>query len=144
MREPNDPDIPEFKPEVPTGPRLTDLFGMAEARQWGEALAREFPLTRNGKIPWSDTDHACILHGPPGTGKTTFPRALAAHLKIPHIVASFADWQGVPGGHLGTTIEAMKQSFALAIKQRCGSRASRGQTAVVPRASRQGRALADL
>ena len=101
-------------PRIPDGPKLSDLSGMAEARAWTDTLVRDFPLWKQGRIPWRDLDHACVLHGPPGTGKTTCARAVAASLGIPHIEASFAIWQGAPGGHLGSTIEAMKQTFALA------------------------------
>lgn len=101
-------------PKIPDGPKLDDLCGMAEARTWTDALVRDFPLWRQGRLPWRDIDHACVLYGPPGTGKTTCARAVAASLGLPHVEASFAIWQGAPGGHLGSTIEAMKQSFALA------------------------------
>lgn len=108
------PDDSHGAPRIPDGPKLSDLCGMAEARAWTDALVRDFPLWRQGRLPWRDLDHACVLYGPPGTGKTTCARAVAASLGLPHIEASFAIWQGAPGGHLGSTIEAMKQTFALA------------------------------
>lgn len=80
------------KPKIPAGPLLDQLAGMDEARAWGEALAADLALYKAGKLDWSEIDPGCVLHGPPGTGKTTFARALAASAKVPLIATSYADW----------------------------------------------------
>ena len=77
---------------VPAGPLLSQLAGMDDARAWGEALAADLALYKAGKLDWSEIDPGCVLHGPPGTGKTTFARALAASAKVPLIATSYADW----------------------------------------------------
>lgn len=99
-------------PTIPDGPKIESLAGMAEARAWAEDLARDLALYRAAKLPWSDLDPGCILHGPPGTGKTTFAKALAATCRLPLIATAFGDWQGDKDGHLGSTIAAMQRTFA--------------------------------
>ncbi|MEQ1671526.1 MAG: hypothetical protein ABL893_11760, partial [Hyphomicrobium sp.] len=59
------------RPAPPTGPLLSQLSGMAEARAWGESLLLALTEYYAGRIQWSDVDPGCVLHGPPGTGKTT-------------------------------------------------------------------------
>lgn len=102
------------KPEIPTRPLLSELAGMSTARAWGERLSRDIADYRAGTIKWSDVDPGCVLHGPPGTGKTTFATALAATCKLPLIATSFSAWQAAEEGHLGTLLAAMESSFALA------------------------------
>ena len=99
------------RPAPPAGPLLSELFGMADARAWGEALVRAMADYRAGRIKWADVDPGCVLHGPPGTGKTTYAKALAASAKLPLITATFGEWQGADEGHLGTLIRAMHDSF---------------------------------
>lgn len=86
--------LPTFteKPQIPAGPLLSQLAGMDDARTWGEALAADLALYKAGKLDWSEIDPGCVLHGPPGTGKTTFARALAASAKVPLIATSYANW----------------------------------------------------
>ena len=97
------------------GPQLSQLAGMKEARQWGEAVARDVARYREKKIVWKDVDPGCVLYGPPGTGTTTFAKALANTCHLPLITTSYAEWQSAEGGHLGTTMAAMKAAFADAI-----------------------------
>jgi len=87
------------------------LAGMREARAWGEALLLALADYHAGRIRWSDVDPGCVVHGPPGTGKTTYAKALAASAKLPLITTTFGEWQGAGEGHLGTLIGAMHASF---------------------------------
>lgn len=104
----------EARPKPPAGPLLSELAGMAEARKWGEALAQDLADYRAGRLQWSEVDPGCVLHGPPGTGKTTFGKALAATCKVPLVKTSFGEWQSAGEGHLGTLTAAMTSAFAKA------------------------------
>jgi adenylate kinase family enzyme len=88
---------------------LDDMHGMKEAVDWGKGLAEDLRLYRTGLLQWNDIDRGIVLCGPPGTGKTTFGRALATTCGVPLISASLADWQA--RGHLGDLLKAMKASF---------------------------------
>lgn len=105
-------EAPLPPPTIPDGPKIESLAGMAEARAWAEDLARDLALYRASKLRWSDLDPGCVLHGPPGTGKTTFAKALAATCRLPLIATTYGDWQGDKDGHLGSTIAAMQRIFS--------------------------------
>lgn len=90
---------------------LDQLHGMPEATAWGMALARDLAEFRQGKLKWSAVDRGALLFGPPGTGKTTFAKALAGTCGIPLIPASLNEWQASGSGHLGDLLSAMAASF---------------------------------
>jgi len=101
------------QPQIPTGPLLSQLAGMSEARRWGEALAEDIKLYRAGKLDWSEIDAGIVVHGPPGTGKTTFARALAASTRLPLIATSYADWNR-GNVYVSTIIDAIRAIFETA------------------------------
>ncbi|WP_062236550.1 AAA family ATPase [Aureimonas sp. N4] len=100
----------------PDSPLLTDLHGYGDARTWGESLAADLALYRRGKLGWADVDAGCLLHGPPGTGKTMFASALAAACGVPFIATSYAQWQSSGDGHLGYVLKSIRATFASAVE----------------------------
>lgn len=98
-----------------TSRTLHEMAGYGEAAVWGIQLADDLAAWQTGKIDWEDVDRGAVLSGKPGTGKTTFGRALAATCGIPIIEASSARWQAK--GHLGDMLKAMRQAFDLAKKK---------------------------
>ncbi|MCH4539452.1 AAA family ATPase [Ochrobactrum sp. A-1] len=97
------------------GPTLDDLFGLGAAGDWGRDLAIDLSDWKAGEISWSEVDRGILLHGAPGTGKTTFAAALARTCGVELVVASYAQWQSK--GHLGDLLKAMRASFDEARKK---------------------------
>ena len=93
---------------------LATLPGLEEARAWGKDLAQDLADYKAGRIDWRDVDPGALLHGPPGTGKTTFARALANTCGLELIVSSFREWMEKGDGALGDVHGAMRQLFDLA------------------------------
>lgn len=92
------------------GPGLEELHGYGSAKEWGLALAEDLRDCRDGRISWADVDRGVLIAGPPGTGKTTFARALAKTCGVPLVVGTLAEWQAA--GHLGDLLKAMRRTFA--------------------------------
>lgn len=100
----------EAKPTVPSGPFVHQLAGMPEARQWASSLVVDVKLFRDGKLAWKCVDGGCVIHGPPGTGKTTLAKAIAASAGVPWIATSYAEWTRL-GASAADIIRAMRQTF---------------------------------
>lgn len=111
-----DPDSPPVRRRDKGDVRLEDLAGYGQAKDWGLQLAQDIGDWKRGAIDWADVDRGILLSGPPGSGKTTFARALASTCNIPLVHASYASWQA--RGHQGDMLKAMRKSFSDAFAKR--------------------------
>ena len=106
----------ETTAETPTSrDRLLSVEGLAgygPARDWALDLKAELSLWRNGELRWDEMSTKLLLSGPPGTGKTTFARALCNTLQVPLLVTSVANW--LEPGFLGDVLKRMSAAFAFA------------------------------
>ncbi|WP_245494491.1 ATP-binding protein [Rhizobium ruizarguesonis] len=100
----------------PSGPRLEELEGYGDARDWGLALADDIRGWQRNEIRWSEVDRGILLSGPPGSGKTLFASALARTCGIEIVATSVSRWQSA--GHLGDMLRAMRMSFQEAAAKR--------------------------
>ncbi|MGQ2954672.1 MAG: AAA family ATPase [Agrobacterium sp.] len=85
------------------------LSGYGRAKDWALDLKADLDDYRASILAWSEMSTKLLLSGPPGTGKTTFARALCNSLQIPLIVTSVSTW--LQGGHLNDVIDRMSKTF---------------------------------
>lgn len=88
---------------------IETLSGYGKAREWALDLKADLAAYQEQRLTWQDLSSKLLLSGPPGTGKTTFARALCNSLQIPLIVTSVAIW--VEGGHLNDVVAKMGKTF---------------------------------
>ncbi|WP_438754846.1 AAA family ATPase [Pararhizobium sp. O133] len=88
---------------------IEDLAGYGEAKTWALELKDDLVAYRNESVRWADLSTRLLLSGPPGTGKTTFARALCNSLQVPLVATSVSTW--LEGGHLDTVLQRMSMTF---------------------------------
>ncbi|WP_349365583.1 MAG: AAA family ATPase [Nitratireductor rhodophyticola] len=89
--------------------RVEALSGYGEAADWALALKEDLALWREGQLQWSDMITRLLLHGPPGTGKTTFAKALANSLQLPLLATSVSTW--LEPSALGEVLQRVRATF---------------------------------
>jgi cell division protease FtsH len=105
-------------PNENVGPLLSEMHGLGPAKQWGLDLAADLRAYVAGKLPWSACAKGLLLSGPPGTGKTSYARALSREAGVHFIATSYAAWQSHKDGHLGSVTAAIRKTFSEAAKNR--------------------------
>ena len=107
-----------IQPEIRTDGGASDkpvltvetLSGYGKAKDWALDLKADLGDYRAGELGWSQMSSKLLLSGPPGTGKTTFARALCNSLQLPLVVTSVSTW--LQGGHLNDVISKLANTFA--------------------------------
>jgi cell division protease FtsH len=105
-------------PNENVGPLLSEMHGLGPAKQWGLDLAADLRAYVAGKLPWSACAKGLLLSGPPGTGKTSYARALSREAGVHFIATSYAAWQSHKDGHLGSVTAAIRKTFSEAAKNK--------------------------
>lgn len=90
--------------------RVETLSGYGAASGWALGLKQDLALWKAGRLEWSQMSTRLLLAGPPGTGKTTFARALANTLQVKLLVTSVGTW--LEPSHLGDVLARMSAAFA--------------------------------
>jgi ATP-dependent Zn protease len=90
---------------------LDQLHGLDEAVAWAKSLIVDIEAWKRGEIGWDALDAGVLLHGPSGTGKTTFAFTVARAAGLNLVTSTLAQWQGSGEGHLGHLLRAMRKDF---------------------------------
>lgn len=96
--------------------RVETLSGYGEAADCAASLKLDLDLWRNGLLDWSELSSRLLLSGPPGTGKTTFAKALCNTLQVPLLATSVARW--LEASYLGDVLKSIDATFAVASEHR--------------------------
>jgi len=98
------------RPAVPPVLRVETLTGYGAAKDWALGLKVDLADYLTGGLAWSHMSTKLLLSGPPGTGKTTFARALCNTLQVPLVVTSVSTW--LQGEYLHDVLNRMADTFA--------------------------------
>jgi len=96
--------------------RVETLSGYGEASDWAANLKLDLDLWRQGLLDWSELSSRLLLSGPPGTGKTTFAKALCNTLQVPLLATSVARW--LEASYLGDVLKSINATFTVASEHR--------------------------
>lgn len=96
--------------------RVETLSGYGEAADWAGSLKLDLDLWRQGLLDWSELSSRLLLSGPPGTGKTTFAKALCNTLQVPLLATSVARW--LEASYLGDVLKSIDATFTVASEHR--------------------------
>ncbi|MBX9468077.1 MAG: ATP-binding protein [Rhizobium sp.] len=96
--------------------RVETLSGYGEASDWAASLKLDLDLWRDGLLDWSELSSRLLLSGPPGTGKTTFAKALCNTLEVPLLATSVARW--LEASYLGDVLKSINAAFTVASEHR--------------------------
>ncbi|WP_158555039.1 AAA family ATPase [Fulvimarina endophytica] len=91
---------------------IETMAGLGKARDWALDLKTDLEAYRAGEIAWEEMSTRLLLSGPPGTGKTSFARALCNTLQLPLHVASVQTW--LEPSYLGSVLKRMSAAFQAA------------------------------
>lgn len=95
--------------DEPAAPTIETLHGYGDAKAWALNLKQDLALWTSSTLPWPQMSTKLLLSGPPGTGKTTFARALCNTLQVPLVATSVSTW--LEPSHLGDVIKRMRLTF---------------------------------
>ncbi len=114
--------LPEaMPPDKNTKPSTTKylsvetLAGYGRARDWALDLKADLELWKQRGLAWSEMSTKLLLSGPPGTGKTTFARALCNTIQVPLLATSLSTM--LEPGYLGDVLKQMSAAFEFAGEQ---------------------------
>jgi hypothetical protein len=100
------------QPPKEIGPLLSEMHGLGAAQKFGLELVADLHAYIAGTLPWSACPKGLLVSGPPGTGKTSYARALAAEAGIRFIATSYSEWQSYRDGHLGNVTACIRKTFS--------------------------------
>ncbi|GGK38883.1 AAA family ATPase [Salinarimonas ramus] len=92
-------------PATIDAPDLATLVGYGAAHAWAMQTVDTVRRVAAGEISPCTLESA-VIHGPPGTGKTTIARAVAAAAGVPFLETSISEWFSSSSGHLDGVIKA--------------------------------------
>lgn len=99
------------------GPRLEELGGYGDAKDWGFNLAADIAAYQKGALSWQAVSSAAVLFGEPGTGKTYFAAALARTCGIPLIETGLGEIFNNCNGYLEGVVKALSAAFSEAAEK---------------------------